>query len=355
MEKLLTLETYNLTIHAGDKVLIKGGMASGKTKLLTEIATALPKHQFDWLDQTLDNNFIAGTVADNLAFNLENNAVAHDVMVQQVLASAENFDLTALLQTDVYSPRLTTHQKQRLALAQILIQPTKTLLLDEPYALPDAFDGTLIVTGDFDPQLFDQVIQLSEQVSTLTDHMSLPNLIRPINPDKAILSVTQLFDGISFVIYEGEKVILTSSAELPIADTLAGLRATAGEIDFYYEEITRQPLSKRSRKVGYIMANPADMIFVERVADAAISEEILTLCGLTDVQELPLSALSFRQKRLFTTATILMQETPVLIFDQPETERFPEILAYLDRKQVTVVLTNAADQFIPLMDRQEVF
>ena len=348
---LLILEDEQLVIQTGDKILITGPMASGKTTLLKKIATKLPKHQFDILFQTLDANFVPGTVAENLAFNMENNAIPLGKMRERVLASAGTYHLTDDLNTAISD--MPTYQKQVLALAQLLIYPTEILVLDEPLFLPKAFDGTLIVAGDFEPDLFDQVINLSQEIPT--SQATELNLNRHINLNKAILSVTQLVDQMSFTIYEGEKVAITAPAELPIADMLAGFRATSGEIDFYYEDITQQSLDKRGRKIGYIMANPDDMIFVQHVRDAGISDELLALCQLTDIKEARLSDLSYRQKRLFTTACILMQATPIVIIDQPEFEGFPEILAYLDRHGVTLILITDQDHFLPFLDRQEVF
>lgn len=47
-----------------------------------------------------------------------------------------------------------------------------------------------------------------------------------------------------------------------------------------------------------------------------------------------------------------MQDTPIVIFDQPEIACFSEILHYLDQKGVTVILTSASKLFLPLMDRE---
>lgn len=353
MSKILELEKYHLAIHSGDKVLIKGPMASGKTKLLHEIAQQLPVHQFDFLYQTLDDNFVAGTVAENLAFNLENDAVAHEKMVTSVKTTAENYGLSDDLHTDI--DELPTYQKRVLALAQVLIRPTDILLLDEPLFLPENFDGTLIVTGDFDENLFDQVFVLSNDLTDSSTPLDEPALSRQINPDKAILSVTELIKDMSFVVHEGEKIILTTTSSAPIADMLAGFRATSGEIDFYYEDITHQSLDRRGQKIGYVMANPSDMIFVSRVSDAGISDDLLKLCGLEKFKTEPITKLTFRQKRLLTTACILMQETPIVIFDQPEFEHFSDILTYLDHKGVTVILVTNQTQFMPFVDRQEVF
>lgn len=346
MEKELILTIDNFNIYQDEKILIKGGIASGKTQFLRRIAQQLPKYQFDFLSQTLNDNFIYGTVAENLSFNLENNAIPRDSMLKSVDTTANLYELNDVL--DWHINDLSTYQKQVLALAQLLIHPTPILLLDEPYKLPSDYNGTLIVTGDFDSDIFDQVIDLSK-----SDHIDEQfDYTRAVNPDKAILSVTELAKDVSFSVFEGEKVMITAPLDIRIADMIAGFYDTPGEVDYYYEDITHQTLDKRGRKIGYIMANPQDMIVVNKISKAAISDDILALCGLSAFKHDKLSTLSFRQQKLFTTACILMQDTPIVIFDQPEIACFSEILHYLDQKGATVILTSASKLFLPLMDRE---
>ncbi|MCJ1977618.1 ATP-binding cassette domain-containing protein [Lactococcus paracarnosus] len=353
MEKILALEAYHLDLDCGEKLLIKGPMASGKTKLLNEITMQLPTHQFDFLSQTLDDNFIFGTVAENLAFNLENDAISPEKIASKIHKICEKYDVFEHLTTDIYD--LTTAQKQVISLIQILIHPMTTLLLDEPLFLPTDYTGTLIVAGDFDESFFDHVICLPDPLTDSPSTDAQVTLKRDINHDKAILSVTEVVAGVSFTVYQGEKVSISTAATAPIADMIAGFAKASGEINFYYENITHQTLDKRGRKIGYVMANPNDMIFVKYVKDGLISQDILAICGLKGLEDRAINTLSFRQKKLFTTACILMQQTPIVLVDQPEFAYFQDILAYLDDKGVTVILTSASDLFTPLMDRKEVF
>lgn len=350
MKKRLILKIDNFSIYQDEKILIRGGIASGKTKFLLRIAQQLPKYQFDLLSQTLNDNFIYGTVAENLAFNLENDAVPRDTMLTRVKTTADLYELTDVI--DCHVKDLSTYHKQVLALAQILIHPTPILLLDEPIYFPDNYNGTVIMTGNFDPDLFDQVIDLSQQTANSTQFDKQTKYRRQFNPDKAILSANELSKDFSFSIYEGEKVMISAPNQIRIADMIAGFYKTTGELYYYYEDITHQTLDKRSRKIGYVMANPQDMIFVKKVSEAEISDDILALCGLSKFKHEAVSRLSFRQQKLFTTACILMQDTSIIIFDQPEPSYFAEVLSYLDHKQVTVILTSANEIFLPLMDRE---
>src|SRR5574341_97295 len=353
MEKILALDAYHLDLDCGEKLLIKGPMASGKTKLLNEITMQLPTHQFDFLSQTLDDNFIFGTVAENLAFNLENDAISPEKIASKIHKICEKYDVFEHLTTDIYD--LTTAQKQVISLIQILIHPMTTLLLDEPLFLPTDYTGTLIVAGDFDESFFDHVICLPDPLTDSPSTDAQVTLKRDINHDKAILSVTEVVAGVSFTVYQREKVSISTAATAPIADMIAGFAKASGEINFYYENITHQTLDKRGRKIGYVMANPNDMIFVKYVKDGLISQDILAICGLKGLEDRAINTLSFRQKKLFTTACILMQQTPIVLVDQPEFAYFQYILAYLDDKGVTIILTSASDLFTPLMDRKEVF
>ncbi|GFH39784.1 ATP-binding cassette domain-containing protein [Lactococcus insecticola] len=355
MRKVLDLEGHQLTIDQGQKILITGPIASGKTQFLAALASHLPKHEIDQHFQDIDANFISGSVAENLAFTLENDAAPREQMLEAVTAAAETYALTAFLGTDIRD--LPTRQKELLAMAQILIHPADILLLDAPAFLPDEFPGCLIVAGrltDYDANLFDQVITLTADPS---EHDVKPDFTRQINPDKAILSVTELVEDMSFQVFEGEKLALSHHSDAPIGDMLAGFRKTTGEVDYYYENITLQPLDKRTKKVNYVPKNPFDMLFVRRVSDLKISDELLTLCGLSDQakNKTLIKDLSHGQKRLFVTASVLMRQAPVIIFDQPELTHFPEILQYLDARQITVVVLSNQPDVVALMDRQEVF
>ncbi|MEW4354464.1 ABC transporter ATP-binding protein [Streptococcus pneumoniae] len=160
-----TLKDINLTIYQGEKVLIVGPSGSGKSTLgqcLNGIIPNIfqgkvsgeyvikgnPAYEMSIYDkstlvstvlQDTDGQFIGLSVAEDLAFALENDLVAQDEMKQSVAKWAEKLDLTSLLS---HRPQdLSGGQKQRVSLAGVLIDESPILLFDEPLANLDPKSG----------------------------------------------------------------------------------------------------------------------------------------------------------------------------------------------------------------------
>lgn len=160
-----TLYDINLTITPGEKLLIVGPSGSGKSTLgnlingliphalrgnLTGRVTvagqdvaasslaALSRHVGTVL-QDPDSQFVGLTTAEDIAFALENDAIAPARMRQQVAHWAATLNLSAQLEL---SPQaLSGGQKQRTAMAGVLIDEGEILLFDEPLAALDPATG----------------------------------------------------------------------------------------------------------------------------------------------------------------------------------------------------------------------
>lgn len=160
-----TLLDINLTIYQGEKVLIIGPSGSGKSTLghclnglipniypgeMTGSLTIQGKAAFDMsiYDKSLlvstvlqdtDGQFIGLSVAEDLAFALENDVEPLDVMKEKVADWAGRLELTDLLG---HRPQdLSGGQKQRVSLAGVLIDESPILLFDEPLANLDPKSG----------------------------------------------------------------------------------------------------------------------------------------------------------------------------------------------------------------------
>ncbi|HFI0024873.1 TPA: ABC transporter ATP-binding protein [Streptococcus suis] len=153
-----TLHGIDLTIYEGEKVLIIGPSGSGKSTLgqvLNGIIPAIHKgtHTGDFelmgvpaFDQSIyqkslmvstvlqdtDGQFIGLSVAEDLAFALENDMETLVTMKERVHDWAERLDLKELL--DHRPQDLSGGQKQRVSLAGVLIDESPILLFDEPLA-----------------------------------------------------------------------------------------------------------------------------------------------------------------------------------------------------------------------------
>ena len=160
-----TLKDIQLSIYQGEKVLIIGPSGSGKSTLGQCLNGIIPniykgehsgslimngKEAFDLsvYDKSLlvstvlqdtDGQFVGLSVAEDLAFALENDMESQQIMHQKIGDWAEKLSLTDLL---AHRPQdLSGGQKQRVSLAGVLIDESPILLFDEPLANLDPKSG----------------------------------------------------------------------------------------------------------------------------------------------------------------------------------------------------------------------
>lgn len=160
-----TLKDIQLSIYQGEKVLIIGPSGSGKSTLGQCLNGIIPniykgehsgslildgQEAFDLsvYDKSLlvstvlqdtDGQFVGLSVAEDLAFALENDMESQQIMHQKIGDWAEKLSLTDLL---AHRPQdLSGGQKQRVSLAGVLIDESPILLFDEPLANLDPKSG----------------------------------------------------------------------------------------------------------------------------------------------------------------------------------------------------------------------
>lgn len=164
-QKEPTLKNIHLSIEQGETVLILGPSGSGKSTLGHLINGLAPNaykgtvtgrmevagHPIGQTDiftlsnevgtvlQDTDGQFLGLTVAEDIAFALENLAVDGTTMHQKVQYWAEKVRLNQLL---AHRPQdLSGGQKQRVSMAGVMIGETPILLFDEPLANLDPKTG----------------------------------------------------------------------------------------------------------------------------------------------------------------------------------------------------------------------
>lgn len=194
-----TLKGINLTIAAGEKVLIVGASGSGKStlgqclngiipnihkgesngRLLIKGQPAVDLSIYDKSNlvstvlQDTDGQFIGLTVAEDLAFALENDAVAVADMRSSVHKWADQLDLTSLL--DHRPQDLSGGQKQRVSLAGVLIDESPILLFDEPLANLDPKSGQDTIA------LIDDIHCQTGATTLIIEHRLEDVLYRPVD------------------------------------------------------------------------------------------------------------------------------------------------------------------------------
>ncbi len=160
-----TLRNIDLTIMPGEKVLIVGPSGSGKSTLAHCINGLVPFSYTGESTGTLkvagkdprelgifglskivgtvlqdtDGQFIGLTVAEDIAFALENDLVPQEEMFIKVDEAAEMVDVKKLLGN---APgELSGGQKQRVSMAGVMVDNVEILLFDEPLANLDPATG----------------------------------------------------------------------------------------------------------------------------------------------------------------------------------------------------------------------
>jgi energy-coupling factor transport system ATP-binding protein len=150
------LKDLNFHIPQGQYVVFMGHNGSGKSTLAKLLAGLLEvkegaitiddvplnaktirqlRPKLGIVFQNPDNQFIGATVADDLAFGLENRQIPHDKMQPMIEAFASRVGMKASLHQEPAS--LSGGQKQRVAIAGVLAMQPTILLLDEATAMLD--------------------------------------------------------------------------------------------------------------------------------------------------------------------------------------------------------------------------
>lgn len=174
-----TLYDINFSIKKGEKVLIAGPSGCGKSTLVHCMNGLIPfsykgestgsltllgqetkklsvfdisKHVGTVL-QDSDAQFVGLTVAEDIAFALENNCVDEPDLHERVLKAAKLVNINDHLKS---SPReISGGQKQRVSVAGVIVEDVDLLIFDEPLA-------------NLDPATGKQAVELIDEISMQT-------------------------------------------------------------------------------------------------------------------------------------------------------------------------------------------
>ena len=183
-----TLYGVDLTIYKGEKVLIAGPSGSGKSTLahcinglipfsyIGEITGSLKINGKETRDMSLfeisktvgtvlqdsDAQFVGLTVAEDIAFAMENDCTPHEAMLQRVQQAAKEVNVLDVLS---HAPHeLSGGQKQRVSLAGVLVDDVSVLLFDEPLANLDPATGKAAI------ELIDDIHKRTESTIVIIEH-----------------------------------------------------------------------------------------------------------------------------------------------------------------------------------------
>ncbi len=183
-----TLNNINLTIYEGEKVLIVGPSGSGKSTFSNCINGLVPflhegtitgslkikgkesknssifelSNTVGTVLQDPDGQFIGLTVAEDIAFKLENDCVSQEEMKRKVRLVSKIVDIDSHLDSAPYS--LSGGQKQRVTLAGVMVSDVDILLFDEPLASLDPATGKNAI------ELINQIQKESNKTILIIEH-----------------------------------------------------------------------------------------------------------------------------------------------------------------------------------------
>ena len=202
-QKENSLNDINLKIYPGEKILIAGPSGSGKSTLAHCINALVPcsfsgetkgtlhvagqtpaeagvfgmSKKVGTVLQDTDGQFIGLTVAEDLAFALENDAVPQDEIHQKVDTVADELRLKQLLH---HAPgELSGGQKQRVSMGGVMVDDVQILLFDEPLANLDPATGQKTIA------LIDNILRQRDLTVLIIEHRLEDVLYRDV--DRIIL------------------------------------------------------------------------------------------------------------------------------------------------------------------------
>jgi len=226
-ENKKVLNDISFNIPQGQYVALMGHNGSGKSTLAKLLAGLLEnktgiikiddavlnatsirdiRKKLGIVFQNPDNQFIGSTVADDLAFGLENRLVPHAKMQNMIETFANQVGMKAFLHQEPTS--LSGGQKQRVAIAGVLAMEPKVLLLDEATAM-------------LDPQgkkeIRDLILSIRKEYPSLTILAITHDVEEAVLADQVmVLKEGQLaFHGLPDTLFRDAKLVRTLKLSLP--------------------------------------------------------------------------------------------------------------------------------------------
>lgn len=348
----------------------------------------LPQDANDYLSR------IRETVAEEMAFSLENRGVPRKDILTRIRAVADMLDIKHLLGQD--AGKLSGGQARIVALGALMVDNPQVLVLDEPFSGLDKNaqeivlsaiqqlkllgKAIVVITRNYvhDEDLADEVLRLEDGELSRYERKSLPSNLEPnldkksprftgSNCSRVLLefagtnlgyqpSIPPIVSGFDLKIHAGECVALLGPngiGKTTILKAAAGLlKPTTGKI-------------RTSTFPGLLLQNPNDQLFERTVfkevayglrsgADSRRQvAEVLARLDLRGKAQMHPYELSISERKLVALASVLVYEPEILLLDEP-TEGLDEngigvlreILEACTSKGHGILFTSHDDSFV---------
>ena len=226
------------------------------------------------------------------------------------------------------------------------------------------------------------VSSYKEKVREWFDKTTLPakeknakELLKIENVSFSYDSKKQILKNINITVNEGEMLSIVGkngAGKTTLSNLICGFyHPVEGRILYEGEDMASLSIKERGERIGLVMQNPNQMIskpmifdevalglVVRGVPQEEIKErvnETLKICGLYQMRNWPVSALSFGQKKRVTIASILVLNPKVMILDEPTAGQdyyhYTEIMEFLrklNREQGITIIMITHDMHLML-------
>ncbi len=373
------LDGASMRVSEGEFALLQGDSGSGKTTLLKCIAGLIPsfyggrfagkivsKDRPSLLFQDPEAQLVMNTVSRELSYPLESAGYSQKEIEDRVTSSSRKMHIEHLLKRGTMT--LSSGEKQKVALASLLVTGSKLLLMDEPTSMldPDSersfvnslaglnASGNTIVVSTHDCAPYERLKARSffmregkiciECASELSCDGGKRSITR--SAGKCALEMrdvhfaydnNDVLKGASFDLHEGEMVAITGNngaGKSTLLRHLNGLeRPQKGSILIEGEDTKTRTVAQLSRKVGYLSQNPSDYLFADTVEEelsfsfecarvprekrASRKAELSSNFGITHMLARYPRDLSAGERQRVALAALLACDQKVIALDEP--------------------------------------
>ena len=280
-----TLNNINLTIYEGEKILIVGPSGCGKStiancinglvpflyvgdtngslkvngKETSDLSIAKLSNEVGTVLQDPDGQFIGLTVAEDIAFKLENECVSQEDMIRKVDMVSKIVGVDTYLDASPHS--LSGGQKQRVTLAGVMISDVNILLFDEPLASLDP------ATGKTSINLIDEIHKHNDKTIVIIEHrledvlyrnidriivMHEGEILADLNPDKLVATNILIEEGIREPLYvtvlKYAGISITEKMKASSIDTIV-VEEFADKLKVWSRDVSEVSVTKEEKSI----------------------------------------------------------------------------------------------------------
>ncbi len=398
-----TLKDINLTVRPGECILLTGASGCGKTTLTRvlnglcpqfhggelkgsyllqgENAAALTLQQIGKqvgsVFQDPRSQFFCINTTDEAVFSMECHGLSHDIMHQRLDELCEILPIRGLLERDIF--KLSSGEKQKIAIASVCAAKPPILVLDEPSAnldqsateqladlltrlkrqgctiiisehrlhyLRDLFDRMVIMEDGRiieqygkkdalalgDNQLHERGLRLFEAPKITPAGEMTRNTNVALRTEKLFVQkgTSPIIADISLCASSGEILAITGSngaGKTTLLRTVTGIEKESGGAVFFADA----PLKRKQRiRHSFFVQQDADyqlyaptvweeimLNLKPDIGTKARAEELLGQLHLLPFRDRHPASLSGGQKQRLLIAAACLRDRPVLVFDEP--------------------------------------